>query len=122
MKTCVIVFLTCEPLSLHSDILQLMQPSNRRDDSTYYYFQNKSRRSATSDTNETHINTRLSYVHDTRSPVPRLTPDYPPHSPISFEEDRKNERLIHAMKLLLAARDRVLSLSEQRVCVSVLIL
>ena len=48
--------------------------------------------------------------------MPRFTPDYISHSPVSFEEDRKNERLIHAMKLLLAARDRVLSLSEQRVC------
>ncbi|KAF9477424.1 hypothetical protein BDN70DRAFT_907256 [Pholiota conissans] len=49
------------------------------------------------------------------TPVARIAP-----SPISFEEDRKNERLIYAMKLLLAARDRVLTLSEQRTLLPVL--
>jgi hypothetical protein len=33
----------------------------------------------------------------------------------SSEEDERNEIIAHAMKLLLAARDRVLTLSEQRV-------
>ncbi|KAF8963240.1 hypothetical protein BDZ97DRAFT_1039592 [Flammula alnicola] len=72
---------------------------NDIDDSTYSYFQ---KRSASSDTND-------------YAPMARITP-----SPISFEEDRKNERLVHAMKLLLAARDRVLSLSEQRTLAPVL--
>ena len=45
----------------------------------------------------------------------RITP-----SPINFDEDRKNERLVHAMKLLLIARDRVLTLSEQRTLAPVL--
>ncbi|PPQ78568.1 hypothetical protein CVT25_011779 [Psilocybe cyanescens] len=86
------------------------------DDSTYYYFQNKSRLSASSDTDESTTNTTYThnYIHDTRSPAPRAIPDISSRSPINFDEDRKNERLIHAMKLLLAARDRVLSLSEQR--------
>ena len=44
-----------------------------------------------------------------------VTPDFASRSPISLEEDRQNERLVHAVKLLLAARDRVLTLSEQRV-------
>jgi hypothetical protein len=64
---------------------------NDIDDSTYSYFQ------------------KPSLPTNTPSPVARITP-----SPINFDEDRKNERLIHAMRLLLAARERVLSLSEQR--------
>jgi hypothetical protein len=36
------------------------------------------------------------------------------------DEDQRNERVAHAMKLLLAARDRVLTLSEQRVCMALL--
>ncbi|KAF8890807.1 hypothetical protein CPB84DRAFT_1711306 [Gymnopilus junonius] len=92
------------------------------DNSTYYYyFQNKSRRSASSDTDDSMTDTTSSYAPVSR---PRLyarrdTPDFtssPISSrfPVNFEEDRHNERLVHAAKLLLAARERVLTLSEQR--------
>ena len=84
-----------------------------RDDSTYSYFQER-RRSATSDPNETSTSNRDNLV-DVRRNVASVTPDFAPRSPISLEEDRQNERLVHAVKLLLAARDRVLTLSEQRV-------
>src|SRR6266540_6966580 len=93
---------------LHVDFLTLL----RRDDSTYLYFQDKNRRSASSDTDE--LTTNELHFNVT-SPVQHVAPETSSHSFISFEEDRKNESLIHAMKLLLAARDRVLSLSEQRV-------
>lgn len=36
-------------------------------------------------------------------------------SPITSEEDRWNERVVQGMRLLLAARERVLSIAEQRV-------
>ncbi|KAF8153883.1 hypothetical protein B0H34DRAFT_69600 [Crassisporium funariophilum] len=86
------------------------------DDSTYYsYFQDKRRRSASSDTNES-VTSNRNNINDVRfNNVARMTPDFQSRSPVNFEEDRKNERLIQAMKLLLAARDRVLSLSEQRI-------
>lgn len=38
-----------------------------------------------------------------------------PRPTITVEMDRQNERIAQAMKLLLTARERVLSLSEQRV-------
>ena len=37
---------------------------------------------------------------------------------VSPEEDKRNESIAHAMKLLLSARDRVLTLSDQRVRLS----
>jgi hypothetical protein len=77
------------------------------------YFQDKNRRSASSDTDNPTPD-RLIYNNNNTS-VHHVTPDLSSPSPITFEEDRKNERLVHAMKLLLAARERVLSLSEQRV-------
>jgi hypothetical protein len=82
------------------------------DDITYLYFQDKNRRSASSDTDNPTPD-RLIYNNNNTS-VHHVTPDLSSPSPITFEEDRKNERLVHAMKLLLAARERVLSLSEQR--------
>ncbi|EDR00781.1 uncharacterized protein LACBIDRAFT_312952 [Laccaria bicolor S238N-H82] len=73
------------------------------DDSTYSYFQNKRRQSASSDLNE-QIKPRV------------VSPEYAAlRSPITLEEDRGNERLVHAIKLLLASRERVLTLSEQRI-------
>ncbi|KAF9552091.1 hypothetical protein CPC08DRAFT_304654 [Agrocybe pediades] len=86
------------------------------DDITYIYFQKQNRRSASSDTDESTNNTTLNN-YNARS---RATPDFHSRSPINFEEDRQNERLIHAMKLILAARDRVLTLSEQRSLVPVI--
>jgi hypothetical protein len=83
-----------------------------RDDITYLYFQDKSRRSASSDTDKS---TPDRLIYNINTPVHHVTPNPSSPSPVTFEEDRKNERLIHAMKLLLAARERVLSLSEQRV-------
>lgn len=83
-----------------------------RDDLTYLYFQDKNKGSASSDTDKPTPD-RLNYSVNT--PVHHVTPNPSSPSPITFEEDKKNERLIHAMKLLLAARERVLSLSEQRV-------
>lgn len=96
--------------------LTLLDPDNMeltifiRDDITYLYFQDRNRRSASSDTDDSTPN-RLIYNVDTS--VQHVTPDL--SSPITFEEDRMNEKLIHAMKLLFAARERVLSISEQRV-------
>ncbi|KAF9528771.1 hypothetical protein CPB83DRAFT_766200 [Crepidotus variabilis] len=84
------------------------------DDSTYFYSHNTNRRSASSDTDES-VHDKLNL--DITSPVHRISPDYSPRSPFGFEEDKRNERLIQAMRLLLAARDRVLSLSEQRTIV-----
>lgn len=60
-----------------------------------HYFQDKRRQSASSDTNN-------GFTQITQ------TPDY------SLERDKQNERLIYAVKLLLAARERVLNLAEQR--------
>ncbi|TFK33090.1 hypothetical protein BDQ12DRAFT_691598 [Crucibulum laeve] len=72
------------------------------DDSTYSYFQQlNSRTSASSDANETHKS--ITNGSDSFS-----------RSPISIEEDRYNERLIHAAKLLLSAREKVLSLKDQQ--------
>ncbi|TEB25394.1 hypothetical protein FA13DRAFT_1637510 [Coprinellus micaceus] len=73
------------------------------DDSAYHYFRNKRGQSAPSDTNR--VSQRSSRV---------ATPEY------SFERDKQNERLIYAVKLLLAARDRVLNLSEQRTLIPLL--
>ena len=84
-----------------------------RDDSTYSYFQER-RRLATSDLDENPTSNRSNHV-DVRSNVASITPDFASRSPISFEEDRQNKCLVNAVKLLLAARDRVLNLSEQRV-------
>lgn len=36
-------------------------------------------------------------------------------SPITSEEDRRNERVVQGMRLLLAARERILTMAEQRV-------
>ena len=93
--------------------MELTSNFQLRDDSTYSYFQER-RRSATSDPNEPLTSNRNNHV-DIRRNVASVTPDFVPRSPISLEEDRQNERLVHAVKLLLAARDRVLTLSEQRV-------
>ena|SRR5260370_36418615 len=85
-----------------------------RDDITYLYFQDKNRRSASSDTDKS---TSERFIYNINTPVHHVTPEHSSPSPVTFEEDRKNERLIHAMRVLLAARERVLSLSEQRVSV-----
>lgn len=42
-------------------------------------------------------------------------------SPITSEEDRRNERVVQGMRLLLAARERILTIAEQRVRNSLLI-
>jgi hypothetical protein len=109
---CTIVSLTCKSFLLKLEI-ELTSNSQLRDDSTYSYFQER-RRSATSDLNETPISNLNNHV-DVRRNVASVTPDFASRSPISLEEDRQNERFVHAVKLLLAARDRVLTLSEQRV-------
>ena len=107
---CTIVSLTCKSFSPEVGSRADVQ---LRDDSTYSYFQER-RRSATSDPNETLTSNRNHHV-DVRRNVASVTPDFASRSPISFEEDRQNERLVHAVKLLLAARNRVLTLSEHRV-------
>ena len=81
-----------------------------RDDSTYLYFQDRSRGTAPCDTDEPAIE-KHDHGIDITSSVRYNTTDF-----VTFEEDRKNERLMHGIKLLLVARDRVLSLSEHRVC------
>ena len=108
---CTIVSLTCK--SFFSPEIGSRADTQLRDDSTYSYFQER-RRSATSDSNETPTSNRINHVDIGRN-VASVTPDFASRSPISLEEDRQNERLVHAVKLLLAARDRVLTLSEQRV-------
>lgn len=82
--------------------VRLMLMVARRDDNTYSYFQshNQRARSASSDSNHEKNEQRISRTVRT------------------VEEDKHNEKVVHGMKLLLAARDRVLSLSEQRVCAS----
>ncbi len=79
----------------------------RRDDNTYSYFQshNQRARSASSDPNHEKNEQRMNTISRTVRMV---------------EEDKHNEKVVHGMKLLLAARDRVLTLSEQRVCPSFL--
>ena len=68
-----------------------------REDNAYSYFHNQRLRSASSDPNHEKNDQRPITVSRT------------------VEEDRQNEKVVHGMKLLLAARERVLSLSEQRV-------
>ena len=77
----------------------------RRDDNAYSYFQSHAQRvrSASSDPNHERNDQRKNTISRTARTV---------------EEDRHNEKVVHGMKLLLAARDRVLTLSEQRVCFS----
>lgn len=74
-----------------------------RDDNAYSYFQSHTQRvrSASSDPNHERNDQRKNTISRTARTV---------------EEDRHNEKVVHGMKLLLAARDRVLTLSEQRVC------
>lgn len=84
-----------------------------RDDATYSYSysqkqDNYRRRSATSDLNMGVDYGAMGFPLDGRGSGMR--------SPISGETDRQNERIAQAMKLLLVARERVLTLSEQRVC------
>ena len=110
MMNCSIVSLTCKSFCPEFRIRADIQ---LRDDSTYSYFQER-RRLATSDPNETSTSNRDN-VLDVRRNVASVTPYFAPRSPISFEEHRQNEGLVHAVKLLLAARDRVFTLSEQRV-------
>ncbi|KAH6883785.1 hypothetical protein BKA70DRAFT_1341500 [Coprinopsis sp. MPI-PUGE-AT-0042] len=76
------------------------------DDSAYFYFQDKRRQSASSDTND-FTNSRPS--SGIASPLQH-----------SFEHDKHNELLIHALKLLFSARERVLNLSEQRTLIPLL--
>ncbi|KAI6118290.1 hypothetical protein F5141DRAFT_1000219 [Pisolithus sp. B1] len=52
-------------------------------------------------------------LHPGTSAGQSLTATTEPH--ISPEEDERNERIAHGMKLLLAARDRTLTLTEQRI-------
>ncbi|KAH0834233.1 hypothetical protein J3R83DRAFT_11550 [Lanmaoa asiatica] len=54
------------------------------------------------------------------TPVQALKPRHPSPAQtvevnVTPEEDEKKERIVHGMKLLLAARDRVLTLTEQRI-------
>ncbi|KAF9447645.1 hypothetical protein P691DRAFT_671058 [Macrolepiota fuliginosa MF-IS2] len=82
------------------------------DDVTYSYFQKQQSnygQSATSGNNNGITSTSgISVsVPAAISPVNR--------SPITHEEDRRNERMVQGMRLLLTARERVLTLSEQRV-------
>jgi hypothetical protein len=44
-----------------------------------------------------------------------MSPDESSLSPITSEMDKQNEQIAQAMHLLLAAKERVLTLSEQRV-------
>ncbi|KAF8891036.1 hypothetical protein BD779DRAFT_1437974 [Infundibulicybe gibba] len=55
-----------------------------------------------------------SQKQDNSHRAPSAPSDSSQHHTVTAEEDRNNENMAHAMKLLLAARDRVLTLSEQR--------
>ena len=118
---------------------------HRDDITYYYFLNKRRRSASSDTDDSTTTNSNNNNINDTTSPYgpisrPRLhrirdTPDFTSspsslsspaasspvlplpmsRSPINFEEDRQQERLVHAAKLLLAARDRVLTLSEQRV-------
>ncbi|KAF8332471.1 hypothetical protein F5887DRAFT_996978 [Amanita rubescens] len=78
------------------------------DDNTYSYFQSHNHqraRSASSDSNHEKNEQRMNTISRTVRMV---------------EEDKHNEKVIHGMKLLLAARDRVLTLSEQRLLIPII--
>jgi hypothetical protein len=101
MVNCVALFLNC------TSALPLTQscPSNvRTHNLADSYFQDKRRQSASSDPNEPTKPATATCV---------VSPEYAPRSPITLEEDRGNEWLVHAVKLL-ASRERVLTLSEQQ--------
>lgn len=78
-----------------------------RDDVTYSYFQKQQNTYAQSAITSVSSTTPNSANSAGMSPITR--------SPITSEEDRRNERVVQGMRLLLAARERVLTLSEQRV-------
>lgn len=78
-----------------------------RDDVTYSYFQKQQNTYAQSAITSVSSTTPTSANSAGMSPITR--------SPITSEEDRRNERVVQGMRLLLAARERVLTLSEQRV-------
>ena len=85
-----------------------------RDDSTYSCPMRRDNfrpRSASSDLNEANSDTTNTHTA-TLSDAPLRTQTQPL---VTTEEDVQNENIAHAMKLLLAARERVLTLSEQRV-------
>ncbi|KAJ7085153.1 hypothetical protein B0H15DRAFT_378887 [Mycena belliarum] len=54
----------------------------------------------------------VTYSYDPRAPTPAR--EYDSARLVTREEDARNEAIAHAMRLLLAARVRVLSLAEQR--------
>lgn len=73
---------------------------------SYFQLQKQRQRSASSDPNHEKNDQRL---NTTISRTVR-----------TVEEDRHNEKVAHGMKLLLAARDRVLTLAEQRMLIPII--
>lgn len=113
MTICTIVYLTC---SSFPSLFVVGPDALFRDNCTYSYFQHTSRQSASSDTNGSNLH-NYPTGKDTR--IQRQTPDLYTRSPVSTQDDRVNEQLVQAMRLLLAARERVLTLTEQRVRLSI---
>lgn len=106
---CIIVPLTC---TFHFFIL--LSDSHlfllSRDDVTYSYFQKQQNSYGPSSTSVSITGLNISNsanVTSRISPVAR--------SPITAEDDRRNERVVQGMRLLLVARERILTLAEQRV-------
>ncbi|EKM76655.1 hypothetical protein AGABI1DRAFT_44725 [Agaricus bisporus var. burnettii JB137-S8] len=79
-------------------------------DVTYSYFQKQQNNyrpsSASASLNNTNIPPSTNVI-SRLSPITR--------SPITVEDDRRNERVVQGMRLLLVARERTLTLAEQRV-------
>lgn len=81
-------------------------PISDLDNSTDPYFQDKRRQSASSDRNEPTSPAAATRV---------FSPENTLRSSIKLEQVRGNKQLVHAVKFLLASRERVLTLSEQHI-------
>lgn len=98
--------------TLSSVFLSVFSPSFSFDryDVTYSYFQKQQNNyrpsSASASLNNTNIPPSTNVI-SRLSPITR--------SPITVEDDRRNERVVQGMRLLLVARERTLTLAEQRV-------
>ncbi|KAM6492893.1 hypothetical protein JOM56_011027 [Amanita muscaria] len=83
------------------------------DDNVYYYFQSQRLRSASSDPydkNDNQPHTIMTRPLQQQQLAPTRT----------LEDERQNEKVAHGMKLLLAARERVLTLAEQRTLIPIM--
>ncbi|KIL55272.1 hypothetical protein M378DRAFT_91110 [Amanita muscaria Koide BX008] len=82
------------------------------DDNVYSYFQSQRLRSASSDPYDKNDNQPHTIM--TRPLQQQIAPTR------TLEDERQNEKVAHGMKLLLAARERVLTLAEQRTLIPIM--